>query len=164
MIRLLGFLVGSAVSIGVFLLILGVPDINLKEQVINDDNIESVSRIVEDVTEDLEAMASDVIDEIAEYVPEQPTEIIDEAAAIESVNEPPLPEVVNTAPDPVLREFNPEQTENIPEDIDISNDRKWHAFWNPFQLAGQCAGSFVITHSNGVIDVGIGVHRPIACI
>ena len=133
MIRLLGFLVGSAVSIGVFLLILGVPDINLKEQVINDDNIESVSRIVEDVTEDLEAIASDVIDEIAEYVPEQLTEIIDEAAAIEAINEPPPPEVVNTAPDPVPREFNPEQTENIPKDIAISNDLKWHAFWNPFR-------------------------------
>ena len=114
-------------------MILGVPDINLKEHVINDDNIESVSRIVEDVTEDLEAIASDVIDEIAEYVPEQLTEIIDEAAAIETINEPPPPEVVNTAPDSVPRGFNPEETENIPEDIAISNDLKWHAFWNPFR-------------------------------
>ena len=144
-----------------------MPDINLKEQVINEDNIESVSQIVEDVTEDLEAIASEVIDEIAEYVPEQPTEIIDEVPVIEKIYEPPPPEVVNTAPDPVPPEFNPEQPENTPEDSAISNDLKWHAFWNPFRSKIAATGFVsqlervtgldyrVVKIEPGVYDVGI---------
>ncbi len=46
MIRLLGFLVGSAASIGIFLLVLGMPEINLSEQFVEAEKMEAVSHLV----------------------------------------------------------------------------------------------------------------------
>jgi len=42
MIRLIGFLVGSAVSIGMLLLILGIPDITLSREVIEQIDFDDV--------------------------------------------------------------------------------------------------------------------------
>ena len=130
MIRLIGFLVGSAVSIGIFLLILGVPDINLSEQFVNEKNVESVSRIVEDVAEDLDAITTEVIQEITEEIPDEITETVADV-------------FVPTDPDPVpqqpeletsrLAEFQPDEATIIEENDSISSDLKWHAFWNPFR-------------------------------
>ena len=65
-IRLLGFLIGSAASLGVILLVLGVPEINLSEQVVEAENLEAVTHIVEEIATDLEAIASEVMDEISD--------------------------------------------------------------------------------------------------
>lgn len=147
MIRLLGFLVGSAASIGMILLILGVPEINLSKQVIDDQNIEAVSQIVEDVKIDLESIVSEVIDEItdesAEKVADEVTndagEFVDELPAAESNNA----EIPTESPEPISNPVTPEESqfaELLPvqpnktaNDIAIPNDLRWHAFWNPFR-------------------------------
>ena len=120
MIRLLGFLVGSAVSIGVFLLILGVPDINLSEQLMKEENIETASRIAEEVREDLDIIASEVVDEFTEEVPEQFTALIDEAPVEEL---PTLP----------IAEFQADEIQETVAVVTADADLKWHAFWNPFR-------------------------------
>ena len=83
MIRLIGFLVGSAVSIGMLLLILGIPDITLSREVIEqidfDDVIEqidldSVPATAEAVIASIEAIGNNMADEISEIVEQLETE------------------------------------------------------------------------------------------
>jgi hypothetical protein len=145
MIRLLGFLVGSAVSIGLFLLILGMPDINLSNQLINDEQIESVAEKGKKLRDDLEAIATEVIDEMTaeekERVSEQETALIDESPPTEL----PAPEMraEEPAPEPVIETLTPEEAQIVglsrepdmqtPADELAQSDLKWHAFWNPFR-------------------------------
>jgi len=143
MIRLLGFLLGSAASIGIILLIIGVPDINLSRQLVDAENIESVSQIVEDVRTDLEAIATEVIDEITDEVTEEVTgqipEFVDELPAAE-LN---IPDLSTEAPEPTIdpvtleetqiAELPPARPNETANDTSIENDLKWHAFWNPFR-------------------------------
>ena len=68
MIRLLGFLIGSAASVGAILLILGVPDVNLFEPTIESETTESAVHIVEELPADVEEIVVDVKDEINEEV------------------------------------------------------------------------------------------------
>ena len=77
MIRLIGFLVGSAVSIGMLLLILGIPDITLSREVveqidfdavIEQIDLDSVPDTVEAVKADFQAIGNNMADEISEIV------------------------------------------------------------------------------------------------
>ncbi len=139
MIRLLGFFVGSAASIGIFLLILGMPDINLSKQFVEDENSEAVSRIVEGIATDLEAIASHVMDEITDEPRGEET-----GEVLEFVNGHPPAETdivelpandAEPAGDPVTLEESPlvETPPMQPDGTAIANDLRWHAFWNPFR-------------------------------
>ncbi len=68
MIRLLGFLIGSAASLGLILLILGVPDINLSEPVIDTQSTEPVVQVVEELSTGVEVIVAEVIDETADEI------------------------------------------------------------------------------------------------
>ncbi len=65
MIRLLGFVIGSAASLGAILLILGVPDVNLSQPTINTENTESTVQIVEE----LAAVPEETSEFIADNLP-----------------------------------------------------------------------------------------------
>ena len=65
MIRLLGFVIGSAASLGAILLILGVPDVNLSQPTINTENNESTVQIVEE----LPAVPEETLEFIADDLP-----------------------------------------------------------------------------------------------
>ncbi len=139
MIRLLGFLVGSAASIGIFLLVLGVPEINLSEQFVEEEKLEAVSHLVEEIATDLEAITSEVMDEISderraedtenamEFVDGQPpaaTDIVElPANDAELTGDPVSPEWAQIAETPPVQSI----------ETAIENDLRWHAFWNPFR-------------------------------
>jgi len=138
MIRLLGFVIGSAVSIGIFLLILGVPEINLSERVISEENVEAATQAVETLTEDLEAIASDASNAIDQVIAELPDKIPEEAPAF-VVDE--LTDAELNATD-ALTEASKQQPDNlVSEQAELAelpaesaqDDIKWHAFWNPFR-------------------------------
>jgi hypothetical protein len=126
MIRLLGFLIGSATSIGLILLILGVPEFNLTKDLISEQSIESVPAVIEDAKTGLDVVANDVVEEMK--LPEQT--IADNEA--EKPAEESIP-VEYQGPDIIELPEEPEQHiaefENGPAEPDI----KWHAFWNPFR-------------------------------
>ncbi len=127
MIRLLGFLVGSAVSIGILLLILGVPDIQLSKSVIEDIDLDSVPHIVDAVRTDIEVVANEVIDEVSEIVDQLETEEppAEQAAKIET-DEAESPPVLPTYEEPGA------DIDSAPDAL-VENDLKWHSFWNPFR-------------------------------
>jgi len=145
MIRLLGFLVGSAVSIGIFLLILGIPDINLstqligdEQQLIDDDQIETVSQVAQDLKADLQGIAIDIVDEVTEQIAQldtEPESNPDTQVVVQlPETESPGPEFTLITPDePQIAELAPQSASTAELIEPTPNDPKWHAFWNPFR-------------------------------
>ncbi len=74
MIRLLGFVIGSAASLGAILLILGVPDVNLSQPTINTENTESTVQIVEELPAVPDVIVAEVKDDVNEEVIEETSE------------------------------------------------------------------------------------------
>ncbi len=142
MIRILGFLVGSAASIGMMLLLLGVPDINLSGPLIDDAASASVAQTVEAVTADLEAVAIEMFEEVAEFVDDLPTAepTAEEQAASNSEDADLLSEELTpgfSQNNSQVASFPPEpgSTTASASAIDEAseNDLRWHSFWNPFR-------------------------------
>ncbi len=144
MIRILGFLVGSAASIGMMLLLLGVPDINLSRPLSDDSKLESVTQTVEALTADLEAVALETFEEVAELVDDLPT--------ADSTAEPPAEEQAASSSEDAdlpseeltpgvsknfsqIASFPPEPGTATAIDDSPGNDLSWHSFWNPFRSA-----------------------------
>lgn len=140
MIRILGFLVGSAASIGMMLLILGVPELNLSRPLVDDAASASVAQTVEAVTADLEAVAIEMFGEVSQLVDDLPTA------------EPPAEEqAASNSEDVTLssEELTPGISQNNSQiasfpaepgsataiDDAAENDLRWHSFWNPFRSA-----------------------------
>lgn len=136
MIRILGFLVGSAASIGMMLLLLGVPDINLSRPPSDDAASASVSQTVEAVTTDLEAVAVETIEAVSEFVDDLPATNPAEQQVASNTEDPELPaeelisdtsQIASFPPDP------PEPGTATVIDDPPQNDLRWHSFWNPFR-------------------------------
>lgn len=149
MIRLLGFLLGSAGSIGIFLLILGLPDINLSTPVISDDQLDSVSQTAIELKTDLEAIVTELANQVTGEDTEQLAQsVIEQAAAEATIAEPTIAEatIAESAiheegqgidpvvpAEPQMAGLSPEiRTENA-DNAAMQNDLKWHSFWNPFR-------------------------------
>jgi hypothetical protein len=137
-IRLLGFLVGSAASIAMILVILGVPDFNLSRPLVDAENAESALQVVEEVTTDLEVIASGAIDEIAVEVIDDVTDaaggLVDELLPAELPTAVAEPAIDLVAPEePQVAELPTVQPNETANDRSIEDDVKWHAFWNPFR-------------------------------
>jgi hypothetical protein len=143
MIRILGFLVGSAASIGMMLLLLGVPDINLSRPLSDDAASASVSQAVEAVTADLEAVAEETIEAVSEFVDD---ELIDDLLTTNSpaeqqaasnsedadlLSEEPTPDI--SQENSLVASFPPEPGTATAIDGPPDNDLRWHSFWNPFR-------------------------------
>jgi hypothetical protein len=142
MIRILGFLVGSAASIGMMLLLLGVPDINLSRPLIDDAASASVAQTVEAVTADLEAVAIEMFEEMSQLVDDLPT-------ADPTANSPAAEQAASNSEDADL--LSEELTADLSQvaafpsepgsttasasaiDEASENDLRWHSFWNPFR-------------------------------
>ena len=134
MIRILGFLLGSAASIGMILLILGVPELNLSQPLSDHAESESVSQTVEAVTADLEAVAIETFEEGSELVDDLPTAgpPAEEQAASNS-EDSELPSEELTPDISQLTSFPPEPGSATAIDDASENDLRWHSFWNPFR-------------------------------
>lgn len=145
MIRILGFLVGSAVSIGMMLLLLGVPDINLSRPLIEDTELESVAQIVEAVTADLEAVAIETIEAVSEFVDDEFVDDLpttdppaEQQAASNSEDADLLSEELTpgiSQNNSQIASFPPEPGTATAINDSPGNDLRWHSFWNPFRSA-----------------------------
>jgi len=142
MIRILGFLVGSAASIGMMLLLLGVPDINLSKPPIDDAASASVSQTIEAVAADLEAVAVETIEAASEFVDDEfvddlptiypPAE--EQAASNSEDADLPAEELISDTSQ--IASFPPDPSEPgtaTAIDDPPDNDLRWHSFWNPFR-------------------------------
>jgi hypothetical protein len=127
MFRILGFLIGSATSIAVILLVMGMPEFHAKDSVDDQQRFDAA-------VEKLMAKQQDV-----ESVADEPDQI-------------PVPDdqstVVNAEP---LVEESPQESELLPADPDaavmaetdyasagfrepaVLQESQWYSFWNPFR-------------------------------
>lgn len=144
MIRILGFLVGSAASIGMMLLLLGVPELNLSRPLSDDAASASVAQTVEAVTADLEAVAIEMFGEVSQLVDDLPT-------ADPTADPPAEQQAASNNEDVTLssEELTPGISQNNSQiasfpaepgsataiDDAAENDLRWHSFWNPFRSA-----------------------------
>jgi hypothetical protein len=144
MIRILGFLVGSAASIGMMLLLLGVPDINLSGPLSDDAASASVAQTVEAVTADLEAVAIEMFEEVSQLVDDPPTAdpTAEPPAAEQAASNSEVADLLSeelTSDISKTASFPPEpgSTTASASAIDEAseNDLRWHSFWNPFRSA-----------------------------
>ncbi len=144
MIRILGFLVGSAASIGMMLLILGVPELNLSRPLVDDAASASVAQTVEAVTADLEAVAIEMFGEVSQLVDDLPTaEPPAEQQAASNSEDANLSSEELT---PGISQNN-SQIASFPAEPGSAtatataineppeNDLRWFSFWNPFRSA-----------------------------
>jgi hypothetical protein len=122
MIRLLGFIIGSAVSIGAILLILGVPELHLSNPELHKNRFDEALQNLKEKQREIAAATSANDAEVpAPATPEVVTE--------------PLPGPVALVDEPALTELPtelPAETDDGDELL-LSQDRQWHSFWNPFR-------------------------------
>jgi hypothetical protein len=123
MIRLLGFLVGSAVSIGAILLILGVPEFEIANPQLDKHRFDEALENLREKQRELAMSASDA-EVLALQVPPLPdgdAAAVTESAIVETVD------VAGETP-PMLSELQaPEEFKTLPF------EQQWHTFWNPFR-------------------------------
>ena len=128
MFRLLGFLIGSAISIAIILLVTGLPDFHLKDPAIDQHRFDAA-------VEKLMARKQDADEgvQVAETVQEQFTSLQNETEAPAKVLE------TTAQQEPVDAEeiSVPKESEFIfspPGDQARSiADAQWYSFWNPFR-------------------------------
>ncbi len=123
MIRLIGILTGSALGIGLLILVLGLPDLAPRAGETTDETvIEAVNRPAPPV-EPAEADAPPM----EEAVPQPPEEIAQqEEPAVASEVAAPLIEVPAEAASP-----DPAPVEELPAAMPAAQN--WYAFWSPFR-------------------------------
>lgn len=140
MIRILGFLVGSAASIGMMLLILGVPELNLSRPLVDDAASASVAQTIEAVTADLEAVAIEMFEEVSQLVDDLPTAEPPAEQQAASNNEDVTLSSEELTPgisqnNSQIASFPAEPGSATAIDDAAENDLRWHSFWNPFRSA-----------------------------
>jgi len=119
MFRLLGVLVGSVTSIGIILLITGIPEFHLEDPAIDQQRFD-------DAVEKLLAKKRDV-EQLAE-------EIVEVAVDAEPERDP--------APEPSVDTEPPETGTAVAAVTEFNTDLQWYSFWNPFR-SNLAASGFV---------------------
>ncbi len=136
MFRLLGFLIGSATSIAIILLVTGLPEFHLKDPQIDQQRFDAAvenlmarkqetEQITQQVTEHVAQTAATVQEKLNESI----QEIDAETLPTEAVAEQPLND---SAEELAIQEaefsFSPPG-----EDTQRPPDPQWYSFWNPFR-------------------------------
>ena len=128
MIRLLGFLLGSAASIGLILLVLGVPDVNFSSRTIDVGDSESISQTVETAKKELARAADKVLEGVPDVVAEIEPPVIDSPQESEVIHqETGIPDATIVAPAPTA------VADTVLDDTNVQQEIRWHSFWNPFR-------------------------------
>ena len=122
MIRLLGFIIGSAVSIGVILLILGIPEFHLSNPHLDKGRFDEALQNLKDKQREV-ALAVASATEAATPDPAPPAQSAETPAA----------DVVDIAAstEPTLTD-----AAQLPDEGDFQSlpqERQWYSFWNPFR-------------------------------
>jgi hypothetical protein len=124
MFRILGFILGSAVSIAGIFMVLGVPDIHLSNEVADQVRFDAALQKIRERQVTVEEVVESIAKETA------PVETVTETMA--STAEESLPEESTMHSDTDL--FSEVNTDALGEPQDVYNpQQRWHEFWNPFR-------------------------------
>ena len=135
MIRLLGFLLGSALSIGALLLLLGLPKLTALSEPEIVQELEPISQQATEVKEEVVELAEEVANEIRAAIEDLPP-VTNESARQDA---PKVPGTVDEVPGTVVVANNPEERAILSEPLvpgtveEGPGALQWQAFWNPFR-------------------------------
>jgi len=136
MFRLLGFIIGSAISIAIILLVTGLPDFHLNDPEIDQQRFDAAVEKLMARKQEAEEISQDIADEVvqvAETVQEQ-------FASTRNETEAPAEVLESTSEqEPVVAEkkSGPQESEFVFAASDDQArslaDAQWYSFWNPFR-------------------------------
>ena len=133
MIRIIGFFLGAATSIGVILLITGLPEFHLQDPAINQQRYDAaVEKLMARKREAAQALA-DNVRETAESLGDNFASADSEVLDRTKTTEPAAPQVQadegdDIAPIAMSFRFAPPV-----DDAQTLADMQWYSFWNPFR-------------------------------
>jgi hypothetical protein len=119
MIRLLGFIIGSAVSIGAILLIFGVPEFRLSNPHLDKARFDEAVQNLKDKQREVASVVASAAEAVAP-----------EATASAKPEELPPAEVASTVEQP---EIESEVAQDDSDTFALPQEQHWHSFWNPFR-------------------------------
>ena len=152
MFRLLGFLIGSALSIGALFLFLGLPKLTALSQPEVLEQLEPISQHATEVKEEVVELAEEVANEIRAAIEKLPP-VMNEFAREDALD---LPGTVDEVPGIVVMADEPEEPTKVPGtarmageseqaeitsilaatvtlDEEVPGTMQWQSFWNPFR-------------------------------
>jgi len=119
MFRILGFIVGSAISIAGILLVLGVPEFHLSTFEADQARFDAALEKVRKKQPAVEQTAEEPVEKVAEEAIDLPSESLPLITTL-----PPLSNPEDQAADAAM----------LAEAVDVFiAERHWHEFWNPFR-------------------------------
>jgi len=133
MFRLLGFIIGSATSIAIILLITGLPEFHLKNPQIDQQRFDAAVEKLMARKQDAEQVAEKVTEnvvQVAESIQE------DLASPDNEVVSSPIEAAKAPAQTEIIDEIAPLQSELsfVPSDEPPAlSESQWYSFWNPFR-------------------------------
>lgn len=117
MFKLLGFIIGSAISILTILLVIGIPEFHLEDPDIDKRRFEEAVEKLKEKSLDARLVADKVAEKIVDISPENDVDVA-------------------TLPPPVASEVADETpVAELPIEITLQQalEPQWHSFWNPFR-------------------------------
>jgi hypothetical protein len=136
MFRVLGFLIGSATSIAIILLVTGVPDFHLQDPEIDQQRFDAAVEKLMARKQEVEQISQKVADEVA-----QVAEAVQDELATPQNEEVATTTLNNTAVDP--KQTTAEENAGLQgsnfaftaarDNVQDFADAQWYSFWNPFR-------------------------------
>jgi len=129
MFRILGFLIGSAVSLGAMVLFLGIPEFHLANPQLDKGRFDEALDKLRDKSREIEQVAIETLENVS--TPDDPVANEVATAPVTAEHREPAP-----APDP---EWSVDDEEEEPVSVSLASlqtmelEPHWHSFWNPFR-------------------------------
>ncbi len=121
MFRILGFLIGSATSIAIILMVMGMPEFHARDSVIDQQRFDAAVEKLMAKKQDTGALATE---------PEE--KAVSDGASSMATTEIPLEEsqhVAETTESPLVEADTAAHSDSPP----LLSELQWYSFWNPFR-------------------------------
>lgn len=123
MFRLLGFLIGSATSVFIILLVIGLPTFHLGDDDEAQQRYDAAIEMLRAKQQELESVAGRLTEDVSRVA-----ESIDAEPAVPAASDPPAPAATLVEPLPAAPDVPP-STAALPGP---AGGPHWYSFWNPF--------------------------------
>jgi hypothetical protein len=130
MFRILGFLIGSAISIAIILLVMGVPEFHARDAVIDQQRFDAAVEKLMAKKLDVGDAANDPGD--SSLPDDIPTHTPAESLARESQQEAEISDLPFAEADSTALAATDDSAARL-EEPPLLNELQWYSFWNPFR-------------------------------
>jgi hypothetical protein len=133
MIKFLGFLIGSATSIAIILLVTGLPEFHLKDPQIDQQRFDAAVEKLMARKLDAEQAAQEVTGNVAQVAESIQEDLLSSDSEVMSS---PIEAAEAPSQEEAIEEAAPRGTELTfvpPDEAPALTEMQWYSFWNPFR-------------------------------